>query len=110
MVTHDGDAGAVIYNFDGDLSKLEMFDNLILKTPYLLVDQPNVLVIGVGGGTDIVNAIKNHASHVTGVELDPITVQQVKRDHADFAGHIYDRPDVTMIVGEGRSTLRHSDA
>lgn len=29
-------------------------------------------------------------------------------DHADFAGHIYDRPDVTMIAGEGRSTLRHS--
>ncbi|MBI3767362.1 MAG: hypothetical protein HY271_02585 [Deltaproteobacteria bacterium] len=61
MITHDGDAGAVVYNFDGDLSKLEMFDHVILKTPYLLLNEPNVLVIGVGGGTDIVNAIKNHA-------------------------------------------------
>ena len=110
MVTHDGDASAVIYNFDGDLSKLEMFDNLILKTPYVLSDRPNVLVIGVGGGTDIVNAISNHASHVTGVELDPYTVRVVKVDHADFAGHIYDRPDVTMIAGEGRSTVRRSNA
>jgi hypothetical protein len=107
-ITHDGDAGAVIYNFDGDLDKLEMFDHSILKTPYLLVEAPKVLVIGVGGGTDIVNAIKNRARHVTGVELDPYTVELVAKTHADFAGHIYQRPDVTMIVGEGRSTVRHS--
>ncbi len=110
MISHDGDACAVIYNFDGDLSKLELFDNLILKAPYLLLDKPNVLVIGVGGGTDIVNAIYNHARHVTGIELDPYTVKLVKVDQADFAGHIYDRPDVTMIAGEGRSTLRQSQA
>jgi hypothetical protein len=110
IITHDGDAGAVIYNFDGDLDKLEMFDHLILKTPYLLLDRPKVLVIGVGGGTDIVNAIKNRAQHVTGVELDPNTVEAVRTTHADFAGHIYERPDVTMIVGEGRSTVRHSGA
>jgi hypothetical protein len=110
FITHDGDAGAVIYNFDGDISKLEMFDHSILKTPYLLLDQPKVLVIGVGGGTDIVNAIKNRAEHVTGVELDPHTIDLVATTHADFAGHIYQRPDVTMIAGEGRSTVRHSGA
>ena len=43
MLTHDGDAGAAIYNFDGDLSKLEMFDHTILKTPYLLLEAPSVL-------------------------------------------------------------------
>jgi len=109
-ITHDGDAGAVVYNFDGDLDKLEMFDHHILKTPYLLLDRPNVLVIGVGGGTDIVNAIKNRARHITGVELDPQTVDLVRTTHADFAGRIYERPDVTMIVGEGRSTVRRSGA
>jgi hypothetical protein len=109
IITHDGDAAAVIYNFDGDLSKLEMFDHHILKTPYVLLDRPHVLVIGVGGGTDIVNAVKNGAQHVTGIELDPVTVEAVRRDQADFAGHLYDRADVTVVAGEGRSTLRHSD-
>lgn len=108
LISHDGDAAAVIYDFDGDLSKLEMFDHHVIKTPYLLLNQPRVLVIGVGGGTDIVNAIANRASHVTGVELDPYTVNVVRKDQADFAGHIFDRPDVTMITGEGRSTVRHS--
>lgn len=109
LLTHDGDAGAVIYNFDGDLAKLELFDHLILKTPYLVVDRPNVLVIGVGGGTDIVNAVKNHARHVTGIELDPVTIDVVRNEQAEFAGHLYERPDVTIVAGEGRSTLRHSD-
>jgi hypothetical protein len=108
MISHDGDAAAVIYHFDGDLSKLEMFEHHVIKTPYLLLERPKVLVIGVGGGTDIVNAIRNRASHVTGVELDPYTVDVVKYHQADFAGRIYERPDVTMITGEGRSTVRHS--
>ena len=107
-IFHDGDGVAVLYHFDGDLSKLEMFDHHVLKTPYVLLDRPQVLVIGVGGGTDIVNALKNRASHVTGVELDPYTVDVVGKDQAEFAGHLYDRPDVTMIAGEGRSTVRHS--
>jgi len=110
FITHDGDAGAVIYNFDGDRSKLELFDNIILKAPYLLLDKPNVLVIGVGGGTDIVNAVFNNAAHVTGIELDPHTVKVVKEEQADFTGHLYDRPDVTVLAGEGRSFVRHSDA
>lgn len=110
FITHDGDAGAVVYSFDGDLAKLELFDNLVLKAPYVLLDHPDVLVIGVGGGTDIVNAVKQRAHHVTGVELDPETVRLVREDHADFVGHLYDRPDVTILAGEGRSTLRHSGA
>ncbi len=109
-IAHDGDACAVIYNFDGDLSKLEMFDHHVLKTPYLLLDEPAVLVIGAGGGTDVLNAVKNGARHVTGVELDPVTVEAVARDHADFTGRLYERPDVTVVAGEGRSTLRHSEA
>jgi hypothetical protein len=109
IITHDGDASAVIYNFDGDLSKLEMFDHHILKTPYVLLDRPRVLVIGVGGGADIVNAVKNGAQHVTGIELDPTTVEAVRRDQADFAGHLYDRADVAVTAGEGRSTLRYSN-
>jgi hypothetical protein len=110
FITHDGDAGAPIYNFDGDLTKLDVFEHLILNTPYVVLDRPTVLVIGVGGGADIVNAVKHGARHITGIELDPVTYRQVKHDQADFAGHIFDRPDVTMIVGEGRSVLRRSDA
>jgi len=101
-------ACAVIYNFAGDLAELEMFDHHILAAPYVVLDRPEVLAIGIGGGTDIVNALRHKARHITGVELDPVTVDVVRRDQAAFAGRIYDRPDVTVIAGEGRSTVRHS--
>jgi hypothetical protein len=110
FITHDGDAGAPLYAFDGDLTKLELFDHLVLKTPYVLLRHPDVLVIGVGGGADIVNALKHGATHVTGIELDPVTVRQVAVDQAAFVGNLYARPDVRVIVGEGRSTLRRSNA
>ncbi|MFN7974351.1 MAG: hypothetical protein U0166_18715 [Acidobacteriota bacterium] len=109
-ITHDGDAVAVLYEFDGDLGKLEMFSHHILAAPYAVAREPDVLVIGVGGGADILNAIAHRARHVTGIELDPVTVDVVRRIEAPFAGHLYDRPDVTVVAGEGRSTLRHSKA
>lgn len=107
-ITHDGDAVAVLYEFDGDLGKLEMFDHHILATPYVIEREPEVLVIGVGGGADVLNAVAHHCRHVTGIELDPVTVDVVRRQEATFAGRLYDRPDVTIVAGEGRSTLRHS--
>jgi hypothetical protein len=37
-------------------------------------DEPAVLAIGVGGGIDLINAIKQGARHVTGAELQPETI------------------------------------
>jgi hypothetical protein len=83
-----------------------MFDHSILRMPYLLLERPNVMVIGVGGGTDIVNAIKNHARHVTGVELQPETVTLLRDRLRDFTGDFYRRPEVTLLAGEGRHFAR----
>ena len=105
---HDGDACAVMYEFNGDLDELELFDHHILGTPYEVLEEPEVLVIGLGGGADIVNALRHRARHVTGVELDPVTVEVVRTEQAEFTGRIYERDDVTALAGEGRSTLRHS--
>ena len=107
-IAHDGDACAVIYGWGRDPAELEMFEHHIFATPYQVLHEPDVAIIGVGGGADILNAIAHGARHITGVELDPITVDVVRHDQADFAGHIYDRPDVTVVAGEGRSTLRRS--
>jgi len=65
-VTYDGCNGSNIYFFDGDFGRFEMLEQHLLRTPYLLVRDPRVLVIGVGGGIDMFNAIVQGASHVTG--------------------------------------------
>ena len=77
-----------------------MFDHLILKTPYLLLDRPNVLVIGVGGGTDIVNAIKQRcvARHRRRARSGHGRAGPHRPRRTSPATSI-DRPDVTMIAG-----------
>ncbi|MFN2376339.1 MAG: hypothetical protein ABR538_07360, partial [Candidatus Binatia bacterium] len=74
-LTYDGGNGSDLYGSRGDIaSEFEFLEHHQLRLPYLVLDEPNVLVIGVGGGIDLFNAIKQGARHVTGVELQPETV------------------------------------
>jgi hypothetical protein len=107
-VTYDGCNGSNIYGFDGDFGKFAMLEQHLLRTPYLLTESPKVLVIGVGGGIDMFNAIVQGASHVTGAELQPKTVNLLKERLREFTGGFYDRPDVELLASEGRHFIRKS--
>ncbi|HEY6032879.1 MAG TPA: hypothetical protein VIV58_01430 [Kofleriaceae bacterium] len=70
----------------------------------------NVLIIGPGGGRDVVFALSAGAKHVTGVEINPIIATDVMRKKfAKRNGHLYSDPRVTIEVDEGRSFVRRSD-
>ena len=74
--------------------------------PYLLKPPGDVLVIGAGGGVDVLSALHHGAKHVTGVEINPIILNAVRTRYADFAGHLYDDPRVEMHHAEGRHFLK----
>ncbi|HYC22046.1 MAG TPA: hypothetical protein VEI94_05055 [Candidatus Bathyarchaeia archaeon] len=106
---YDGSNGSDIYPYPGSPDAYRMLDHHQLRLPYLIVPRPNVLVIGVGGGIDMINAVKRRASHVTGVELQPETVKLLEGRLHDFTGGFYDRDDVTLLASEGRHFVRQSD-
>lgn len=110
MVSHDGEGCAVMYRFSGDLSEMRMFREHVVTAPYVLLERPRVLVIGLGGGADILNGLVNGAGSIVGVEINPVTVEIGKGMLADFNGGIFNRPDVRVVAAEGRNYLRsHSD-
>jgi hypothetical protein len=109
QLTYDGSNGSAIYSFKGTFEPFAMLDTHLLRTPYLLTDKPNTLVIGVGGGIDMMNAIKQGSSHVTGAELQPKTVALLKEKLRAFTGDFYHRDDVTLIASEGRHFVRKTD-
>jgi hypothetical protein len=110
LIFHDGGAAAIMYRFEEqDLPALEMFRHHVLSSPYRLVERPDVLVIGVGGGADVLNAVLHEAHSVTGVELDPFTAELVSERYRDYTGGLFDRPEVTLHVSEGRHFLRRTD-
>jgi hypothetical protein len=109
FIAHDGDACAMMINAGGSAPPFEMFDKSILKPPYLLIEDPDSLIIGPGGGVDVAVALQSNARSITAVELDPITVDLVSGKYADFVGGLYQDPRVNVVVDEGRSFLRRAD-
>lgn len=100
------DAGGVspISRFDGDLEPFSYWDYVPPAIAYQLVERPKTLVIGAGGGGDVLGALYHNASHVDAVEVDP-TVFDLLQSNAElnqFYGDLYNHPKVTPIVADGR--------
>ena len=83
-----------------------ILDYLPAGLPYKIHPPNDVLVIGAGGGVDVLTALHNGARHVTGVEINSIILDSVRNRYADFAGHLYEDPRVEIHNDEGRHFLK----
>lgn len=82
----------------------------LLSLPYLAREDARALIIGPGGGKDILIALAGGAAAVRAVELNPLVVRAVQEDFGDFSGRPYTLPGVDMVVDEGRTFLAHDSA
>ena len=107
----DGGQLSPITAFDAGLDRLAYLDYTSAALPYHLLERPEALIIGGGGGSDALLALYHHAARIDVVELNPQLVRLVRGIFADFAGHLYDRPEVRVHLAEGRAfvagTRRH---
>lgn len=102
----DSEAGTPITRWDGDPAKVDALRYDITAFVYHLRSGGKALVIGPGGGRDVLTALIMGAREVTAVEINPAIVDAVRRTFGDYAGRLYDDPRVTLVVGEGREFLR----
>ncbi|MGH8763346.1 MAG: SAM-dependent methyltransferase, partial [Nitrosospira sp.] len=96
----DGDGPAVITRFDGKLSPLAYLGQLTSALPYHVVKRPDVLVLGAGAGSDVLQALYHRAVAVDAVELDRNVIDLVRQRFRDFAGNLYTRPEVHVHEAE----------
>ena len=76
---------------------------------YSIRHDGTALVVGPGGGTDIISALYYGTPRVVGVEVNPIIVRSVMNGKfKDYVGHLYEDPRVQVVVDEGRSFIRRS--
>jgi hypothetical protein len=67
------------------------------------------LVIGPGGGRDLLTALVFGAARVDGVEINPIIARDVMQDRfREYSGRLYLHPRVRVSVDDGRSFVRRS--
>jgi len=75
---------------------------------YQLTEDPDVLIIGVGGGADIIAAKIRGIDRITGVDINPVTIHALKEVLNEFNDDLFNDPDVDIQVAEGRSFVLRS--
>jgi hypothetical protein len=108
----DGASGSRMYQFNGDLSDpTNPINKYHLNTatfPFHFVNGDKTLVIGSGGGRDVLNALMFGFNHIYAVEVNPDAIDVVK-DYSDYNGGIYTNfSNVHVFNDEGRSFLKRS--
>jgi predicted membrane-bound spermidine synthase len=112
MIFIDADASTAIADFDFDhLTPHERHDLLEQgpALPYAVRPGAKTLIIGPGGGWDVARALASGSHDVTGVEINPIIATTIMRERfPDLSRGLYLRPDVHIVVEDGRSFVRRS--
>jgi hypothetical protein len=104
----DSDAWTNIHTWDGNLDSVRDMRTWYRALPFRFEPDARTLIIGPGGGPDVLAALAAGSRKVTAVELNPLMLQFV-RHYGARAGNIYDRPDVEVIQSEGRNFISRTD-
>jgi len=109
----DASASTPILGATDDLEGAAYLRYELTAIGYHLVERPggfDALVIGPGGGRDVLSALSFGARRVEGVEINPIIVRDVMLDRfRAYSGNLYGHPRVSVHVEDGRSYVRRSD-
>jgi hypothetical protein len=104
----DSDAWTNVIEWDGKVASLARMRTEYRALPFELVPpRPKTLVIGPGGGADVLYALAAGSEKVTAVEMNPLMFRFVRHFGAQ-AGDIYDHPGVEPILSEGRTFVRRT--
>jgi len=108
----DSAASTPILRGTGNLADAAYLRHELTALAYHLVERPSgftALVIGPGGGRDLVSALIFGAVRIDGVEINPIIARDVMLGRfRDYSGGIYAHPRVRAHVDDGRSFVRRS--
>ena len=104
----DAWAGTTMTKFDGDLAPLEHLKYDVTNIAYYLRTQHSALVIGAGGGRDVLSALAFGARSVTAVDINKDILRTVNGRFGDFTGHLDRDPRVRFVNDEARSFVARS--
>ena len=101
----DSYAGTELTAFHGDPSAVSHLKYDVTNMAHYLRPESRVIVIGTGGGRDILSALVFNQRHVTGVEINESIIDLVNHRFGDFTGHLDNDPRVHFVNDEARSYI-----
>lgn len=109
LVLIDAKAGTPIQKWDNNWDTIHFLRYDLTSLAYYLLPDANVFIIGPGGGRDVLTGLLFDARQVTGVELNPAIIDAARNRFGEYAGHVYDYPNVHVAIEDARTYLARSD-
>jgi spermidine synthase len=104
----DNSVSTAMTRFDGSIEQLAFLRRDFAAAAHSLKRGGRVLVIGSGGGRDILVALSHGVQHVRAVEVNPLVYQTAAELFGDFTGRVYALPGVQPVIGDARSYVANS--
>jgi SAM-dependent methyltransferase len=111
LLTQDGGAGSILIAFgENEDARSAWAERSVYGAGYLVYPRPErALVVGVGGGVDVVTALHHGARRVTAVEINGTMIDASKNRFGGFQGDVLSRPGVRVVHADGRSFLEEAE-
>ncbi len=104
-LTIDASAATWLTAFDGDVQTLGHLRYDITNIAHYVRHDAKVLVVGSGGGRDILSALAFGQRSVVAVEINRNIIDAVNGRFGQFTGHLDRDPRVTFVNDEARSYI-----
>jgi len=101
----DSYAGTELTAFQGDPGSVSHLKYDVTNIAHYLRPDSRVVVIGTGGGRDILSALVFNQRRITGVEINESIIDLVNQRFGDFTGHLDRDPRVQFVNDEARSYI-----
>jgi len=101
----DSYAGTELTEYHGDPETVAHLKYDVTNVVHYLRPGSRVIVVGTGGGRDVLSALAFNQRQVTGVEINEGILDLVNRTFGDFTGHLDRDPRVRFVNDEARSYL-----
>lgn len=98
-----------ITQYPDDLKKLSYLDQLTSALPYHLNKIDQLLIVGVGGGSDILQAQFHNTAKIDAIELNPQIIELLSNQFATYSGRIYSQENITIHSGDVRGFLSQTE-
>jgi hypothetical protein len=101
----DGNNMTVMTHQPESLNDLSYLDFMTSALPYHLGELDKVLIVGAGGGADLLQARYHNSTEINAIELNAQIADLVDQQFGDFTGSPFSQPDVRLNIAEVRDYL-----
>lgn len=96
---------SVINHGHAAAERYDYLDQLSWALPYHLTKPASVVILGAGGGSDVLQARLQNVPEIHAVELNPQMLELMHGPYAAYSANLYTQPSVNVHIAEARGFI-----